>query len=222
MMAPGRRSKFFSTILVRSASVLPSLTVPYVSTNTDNGWETPIAYESCTNARLQSPAETNDLATHRAAYAADRSTFVVSLPLKAPPPCAPHPPYVSTMIFRPVKPASPCGPPITNRPDGLRWYTVLSSRYFSGMTGLMTCSMRSELICSVLTSSECWHEMTTVWTRTGTGTPSSSLYSHVTCVLASGRTQSHVPFLRTSVIFEPNCVASMCVSGIIVSVSSVA
>ncbi|KAG5583011.1 hypothetical protein H5410_053638 [Solanum commersonii] len=32
------------------------------------------------------------------------------------------------MIFLPVSPASPCGPPITKRPDGLRWKMVLSSR----------------------------------------------------------------------------------------------
>ena len=53
------------------------------------------------------------LATQRAAYEAERSTFEGSLPLNAPPPCRPMPPYVSTMILRPVSPASPCGPPIT-------------------------------------------------------------------------------------------------------------
>jgi hypothetical protein len=31
----------------------------------------------------------------------------ITLPEKAPPPWAPHPPYVSTMILRPVTPASP-------------------------------------------------------------------------------------------------------------------
>lgn len=59
-----------------------------------------------TMQRRQRPALTRDLATHRAAYAAERSTLVKSLPEKAPPPCAPQPPYVSTMILRPVKPAS--------------------------------------------------------------------------------------------------------------------
>ena len=52
-------------------------------------------------------AATSDFATHLAAYAAERSTLDGSLPEKAPPPCAPHPPYVSTIIFLPVKPASP-------------------------------------------------------------------------------------------------------------------
>jgi hypothetical protein len=55
-----------------------------------------------------------------------------TLPEKAPPPCAPQPPYVSMMILRPVRPASPWGPPMTKRPEGLRWKMVLSSRYFSG------------------------------------------------------------------------------------------
>lgn len=61
---------------------------------------------TCTRQRLHRPAFTRDLATHLAAYAADLSTFVKSLPENAPPPCAPQPPYVSTMIFRPVRPAS--------------------------------------------------------------------------------------------------------------------
>ena len=62
---------------------------------------------TCTRTLLQSPALTSDFATQRAAYAADRSTFEKSLPENAPPPCAPQPPYVSTMILRPVNPASP-------------------------------------------------------------------------------------------------------------------
>ncbi len=59
------------------------------------------------------------LATHRAAYAALRSTLLGSFPLNAPPPWRAIPPYVSTMILRPVNPQSPTGPPITNRPVGL-------------------------------------------------------------------------------------------------------
>ena len=92
---------------------------PYVSTKSESGLATPIAYESCTSARLHRPAFTTDFAIHRHAYAAERSTFVGSLPEKAPPPCAPQPPYVSMMILRPVRPASPCGPPMMNLPDGL-------------------------------------------------------------------------------------------------------
>ena len=66
-------------------------------------------------------------ATHLAAYAADLSTLVGSFPEKAPPPCLALPPYVSTIIFLPVNPASPTGPPITNLPEGLIKYLVLSS-----------------------------------------------------------------------------------------------
>jgi hypothetical protein len=49
-----------------------------------------------------------------------RSTFVGSLPENAPPPWGAAPPYVSTMILRPVRPESPIGPPITNLPVGLQ------------------------------------------------------------------------------------------------------
>src|SRR3970282_183678 len=45
--------------------------------------------------------------------------LVGSLPEKAPPPCGAYPPYVSTMILRPVRPQSPSGPPITKLPVGL-------------------------------------------------------------------------------------------------------
>merc|ERR1719296_63481 len=41
------------------------------------------------------------------------------------------------------KTASPCGPPITKRPEGFKWYTVLSSNKFAGTTGLITCSIKS-------------------------------------------------------------------------------
>ena len=42
----------------------------------DIGWATPIAYETWTITRLANPPLTNDLATHRAAYAADLSTKI--------------------------------------------------------------------------------------------------------------------------------------------------
>ncbi len=45
-----------------------------------------------------------DLATWRTRYAPERSTLVGSLPENAPPPCAPHPPYVSMMICEVVHP----------------------------------------------------------------------------------------------------------------------
>ncbi|KAF4528281.1 hypothetical protein B566_EDAN011180 [Ephemera danica] len=47
---------------------------------------------TCTRHLRQSPAFTSDFATHLAAYAAERSTLVKSLPENAPPPCAPQPP----------------------------------------------------------------------------------------------------------------------------------
>ena len=75
-----------------------------------------------------SPAATTFFAAQRAAYAPDRSTFDGSFPLNAPPPCRAMPPYVSTMILRPVRPASPCGPPMTNRPVGLMWKRVSRGR----------------------------------------------------------------------------------------------
>uniref|UniRef100_A0A182T6V2 Uncharacterized protein n=1 Tax=Anopheles maculatus TaxID=74869 RepID=A0A182T6V2_9DIPT len=102
-----------------------------------------MAYATCTKHRRQIPAFTSDLATQRAAYAAERSTFVKSLPEKAPPPCAPQPPYVSTMILRPVSPASPCGPPMMNSPHGLMCTTVFASKYLAGITSLITLSMIS-------------------------------------------------------------------------------
>ena len=43
----------------------------------------------------------------------------------APPPCLAYPPYVSTIIFLPVRPASPCGPPTTNFPVGFTRNLVL-------------------------------------------------------------------------------------------------
>merc|ERR1712087_328283 len=106
-----------------SSAVREPCSVPYVSKKRDKGFATPIAYESCTSARLQRPLLTTDFAICLQMYAADLSTLVGSLPENAPPPCAPQPPYVSMMILRPVSPASPCGPPMMNLPEGLmcRW-----------------------------------------------------------------------------------------------------
>ncbi len=90
MIIPGRRSKLFLTISSNSLFVFAD--VPYAKTAIDNGSATAILYDTWTRQRRQSFALTNDLATHRAAYAPDRSTFDGSLPLNAPPPWAPHPP----------------------------------------------------------------------------------------------------------------------------------
>jgi len=70
---------------------------------------------------------------------------------------------------------------MTNLPDGWRWKTVCESMYCRGMTTVTTLSMSCLRSCEVDTSSECWTEMTTVWTRTGTHAPFSIRYSHVTC-----------------------------------------
>merc|ERR1712070_994407 len=113
-------------MLVMSFGVRLPCSVPYVATNKDKGLGTPMAYESWTRARLHRPLLTTDLAICLQMYAAERSTFVGSLPEKAPPPCAPQPPYVSMMILRPVRPASPWGPPMMNFPEGLMWRCVWS------------------------------------------------------------------------------------------------
>lgn len=84
------------------------------------------------------------------------------------------------MILRPVKPASPWGPPITKAPHGLMWTMVLSSKYCSGMTTLTTFSKTSERNSSSEIFSECWTETTTVWTRCGMQAPFWKIYSAVT------------------------------------------
>ncbi len=117
-----------------------------------------------------------------------------SLPLNAPPPCRPMPPYVSTMIFLPVSPQSPKGPPITKRPVGLTKNLVLLSMSFLGMTFSITRSMTASLSVLYLTSGECWVETTIASQRTG----ASFSYSMVTCVLPSGLRKSALPDFRTS------------------------
>ena len=70
------------------------------------------------------------------------------------------------MILRPVRPQSPCGPPMTKRPVGLIRYLVSFSHSF-GSTGLMissiTASMNSGFIfVPSLISGACWLDSTTV------------------------------------------------------------
>ena len=55
------------------------------------------------------------------------------------------------MIFRPVTPASPCGPPITKRPVGLTKMRVFSSSSAPGMIGLTTWFSTSSRIWSLPT-----------------------------------------------------------------------
>ena len=76
---------------------------------------------------------------------------------------------------------------------------VFASSNDAGMTFLITSSMRSLLICSLVTVSSCCVEMSTVCTRCGTHGAAFVLVLDVTCVLPSGRTHGQVPFLRTSV-----------------------
>ena len=116
MIADGRRSNTLFIISTNlSSDILP---VSNVSTSKLTGSATPIAYATSISHLSHSSAATRCFATHRAAYAALLSTFVQSLPENAPPPCLAYPPYVSTIIFLPVSPESPIGPPITNLPVG--------------------------------------------------------------------------------------------------------
>ena len=84
MIAAGLKSKFFSTNRAISSSA--NLPVPNVSTKMDTGFATPIAYASCISHLSARPAATTFLAAYLAAYVADLSTFVGSLPENAPPP----------------------------------------------------------------------------------------------------------------------------------------
>lgn len=74
-----------------------------------------------------------------------------------------------------------CGPPMTKRPLGCRWYMVSSSRYRLGTTAFTTCSFRQWHISSRVTHSLCCTDTTMVWTRNGTMAPRSCLYCTVTC-----------------------------------------
>ena len=69
-------------------------------------------------------------AIKRSIYVADLSTLLASFPEKQPPPCLAYPPYVSTIIFLPVRPVSPKGPPITNLPVGLYIFLYFRPSYF--------------------------------------------------------------------------------------------
>lgn len=73
-----------------------------------------------------------------------------------------------------------CGPPMTKRPLGCRWYMVSSSRYPLGTTAFTTCSFRQRRISSKRMPSSCCTDTTMVWTRNGTMAPRSCLYWTVT------------------------------------------
>jgi len=71
------------------------------------------------------------------------------------------------MILRPVRPESPCGPPMTKRPVGLIRYSVFRVSSFASMTFLMTFWIRNFSIVAWATSAVCCVEMTTFTTSTG-------------------------------------------------------
>src|SRR5699024_1245441 len=127
------------------------------------------------------PAATIFFATYLAAYVAERSTLVGSFPLNAPPPWRDHPPYVSTIIFRPVKPTSPCGPPTIKLPLGLIKYFVSSVNNSLSITSLITSFLISNSNPSLLTHSSCCTDITTV----STCYVLLFLYDIVTCDLPS-------------------------------------
>ncbi len=120
------------------------------------------------------------------------------------------------MILRPVRPVSPCGPPMTKRPVGLMWKMVRSSINSAGMTGRMTFSITASRRSRLLTFGECWVEMTMALARTGR-LPS---YSIDTCDLPSGRRKSSSFDLRTSVSRRTSLCAIMIGSGISSGVSA--
>src|SRR3989304_3132268 len=72
------------------------------------------------------------------------------------------------MIFRPVRPLSPWGPPTSNRPVGLTKYRVFLSSRFFGRTRFTTFSITSSLIVFCETSGACWVETTMVSIRIDT------------------------------------------------------
>ncbi len=71
------------------------------------------------------------------------------------------------MIFLPVRPQSPCGPPVTKRPVGLIRYLV-SFNHSLGSTGLMISSITASMneafifVAVSLWLGSCWLDSTTV------------------------------------------------------------
>src|SRR5207247_9562474 len=190
--ARGHGEVLADQLVIRSVD---TFSVFFVSIKMDTGSVTPIAYANWISHLSARPAATMFFAMYRAMYDAERSTLLGSLPENAPPPWLPTPPYVSTMILRPVSPVSPMGPPTTNRPVGLMWYlTLRGSKMSLGMTGLITCSITSRSIFLQATSGLCWVETTIVSTRTGRP----FRYSTVTWDLPSGRIHGRRLFFRTS------------------------
>ena len=89
------------------------------------------------------------------------------------------------MIFRPVSPESPCGPPITKRPVGLIKNSVSDESNSCGREGLITSSLIKSRMVSFVTSAACWVDTTTFLMPT-IFPPS---YCNATWDLQSGRNQ---------------------------------
>src|SRR3712207_9568384 len=117
MIAAGRRSN--TSLMAFSIRSTGTFSVPKVSTNRLTGCALPIAYATWVSHRSARPAATTFLATHRIAYAADRSTLDGSLPENAPPPWRAYPPYASTLILRSGRAAPPLGAPHPQRRRGV-------------------------------------------------------------------------------------------------------
>src|SRR5882757_6818658 len=96
------------------------------------------------------------------------------------------------MIFRPVSPQSPLGPPISKLPVGLTRYLIWLLMRFFGSTGLMICSITASSICLWVRPGWCWVDSTTVSIESGLP----STYLMVTWDLASGRSQDSRPLRR--------------------------
>src|SRR5207344_373008 len=121
------------------------------------------------------------------------------------------------MIFRPVRPVSALGPPISNRPVGLmRMRAPSASSSNSRSTGSITSERTSGASrVSTSTSSRCCALISTVSTRLAV-VPS---YAIVTWLLPSGRRYGITPALRTSASRLANRCAIAIGSGISSSVS---
>ena len=94
--------------------------MPNVSTTIETGCATPIAYATCTSQRSRQPRRDDvlrDVARRIRGRAIDLRRILARE--RAAAVRAAMPPYVSTMILRPVRPVSPIGPPTTNLPVGL-------------------------------------------------------------------------------------------------------
>ena len=76
------------------------------------------------------------------------------------------------MILRPVRPASPCGPPISKRPVGLTRYLVPLS-ISAGSTGLMISSITASASAACFSFMLGWCCVDSTTVSIATGLPSS-------------------------------------------------